>query len=328
MKRLFRFNISFFLVIVGAVFLMLSPKLLVENHEETSFNKKDSLIVDKSNALEEAPSTVTILAVGDMFFDRQIRSISERNGGDYLFSCINPLFSRAEFVVGNLEGPITSYKSRSQGSVVGSADNYIFTFPTSTAELLFKHKVTVVNLGNNHIYNFGVNGVLTTHVALDSAGVSYFGGYKGVEPVLQKESNGVPLSFVSYNQFGGSSATEVSAVIKKEKDAGRVVVVYAHWGEEYTDTRSALRALATLFVQSGAGVVLGSHQHIILPHETITTSPVYYSLGNFIFDQYWNKEVSTGLTVLLTLDKNGVVHAEPVEVTLGKDGRTCVKANV
>jgi hypothetical protein len=89
-------------------------------------------------------------------FDRRIREITEKTGGDYIFSCIDDLLKSVDLVVGNLEGPITKNKSVSKGSVVGSSDNYRFTFPTTTAELLFRHNIRAVTLGNNHINNFGL----------------------------------------------------------------------------------------------------------------------------------------------------------------------------
>ena len=264
-----------------------------------------------------------VLFVGDMFFDRHIREVALAKGGDALFSCIDPLFAGSDFVVGNLEGPITTNASVSLGSVVGSANNYRFTFPPATASLLLAHHVQAVSLGNNHIYNFGQSGITQTHAYLDGAGVGYFGGVSGDEPVYRTEDAGVSLSFVGYNQFGGSSPAKVALTIFSERAAGRVVIVFAHWGTEYSTTTRETRPVATLFAESGAAAIIGSHPHVVGVHEYIGDTLVYYSLGNFIFDQYFSDAVMHGLAVGLTIPESGKVTAIEYPTVLGRDGRVC-----
>ncbi|MBV9349561.1 MAG: AmmeMemoRadiSam system protein B [Patescibacteria group bacterium] len=290
--------------------------------EEASVNDcsaHDAVSVSASAATSTAPA---ILAVGDMFFDRYIRQVADKRGPDYLFSCINPLLRSGDFVVGNLEGPITTSPSTSEGTVIGSPQNYGFTFPTTTAALLFEHNVRVVNLGNNHIDNQGLSGISSTRTWLRSAGVGYFGGLAGGSSVYRTEDKGLKLSFVSYNQFGGDAPPLVASTIANERSAGRTVIVYAHWGTEYSEDVTALRPIAELFATSGAAVIIGSHPHIVLPHEYIASTLVYYSLGNFIFDQYFDPRVTQGLALLLAFD-NGKVTAKEYPVVLDTDGRTC-----
>src|SRR6185503_17913788 len=94
------------------------------------------------------PQEAHIFAAGDIMLDRQIRLVSDENGGDFVFSCIDPLLKSADFAVANLEGPITGNPSRSLGSVPGSTDNYYFTFPTTTGALLARHHFKAVDIGN------------------------------------------------------------------------------------------------------------------------------------------------------------------------------------
>lgn len=273
-----------------------------------------------------------ILFVGDIFLDRYIRQVSDQRGGDYIFSCIDFFLKDSDLVVGNLEGPITANASKSLGSVAGSPENYIFTFPPSAADLLKKYNVRLVNLGNNHIGNFGAEGIFSTKKHLNKSGVKYFGGLgkdlpvQGEEQIYRTNLGGQEISFVSYNEFGGDSSAKVAARIKEEKERGRTVLVYAHWGDEYSAPPARVKEAARLFARSGASLVVGSHPHVVLPSEKIGETVVYYSLGNFIFDQYWNKEVSTGLI----LEVN--IKGEPAnwsiiehEVSINRDGRTCLK---
>ena len=269
---------------------------------------------------EEAEATV--LFVGDMMFDRYIRQVTERQGGDFLFSCIEPLLQEADLVVGNLEGPITVEQSVSVGSVIGSPNNFRFTFPLGTANLLLQHHIQIVNIGNNHIDNFGREGIASTRDALTKAGVSYFGDIAGENMVYQTEVQGVGLSFINYNQFGGASAEKVAERITSEHLLGRKVIVYTHWGEEYIEVTGLVRGLAKLFAEHGADIIIGSHPHVIQSNEKIGNTLVYYSLGNFIFDQYWEARVTKGLTLLVHISKDQITVDER-PVTLMPDGRTC-----
>lgn len=270
----------------------------------------------------ERQAEVRLLVAGDMFFDRSLRLLAER-GDDYLFTCMDPLIERVDFAVGNLEGPITNAPSVSRGSVEGSPENYVFTFPPAVPALLLRHGFTLVNIGNNHIGNFGWEGVVSTREHLAAAGVGYFGGIGGSEPVARSDYGGVPLSFVGYNEFGGATPQEVAQKIIKERAEGRVVVVYTHWGDEYSTANARLAPIARMFVEAGASAVVGSHPHVVGLHETIRGAPVYYSLGNFIFDQYFDEQVSHGLVLLLTIRADGSVAVEEQPVVLTPDGRTC-----
>ncbi len=262
-----------------------------------------------------------ILFVGDMSFDRYIRQVSQKKGDDFVFSCIDDFLKKYEYVVGNLEGPITPNKSQSVGTKMGSPKNYVFTFPTTTGALLKRHNVSLVNIGNNHSNDFGRAGVISTKKYLEEAGVNYFGGPPGDDAIYRDKK----ISFISYNQFGGTLKEDVAREITIEKNDGQTVVVYAHWGEEYAHDPTYLREVATLFVQSGADIIIGSHPHVVLPHETIGRTLVYYSLGNFIFDQYFDERVMVGQVVSVEISNEGIYTTE-YPVRLEKDGRTCLAA--
>lgn len=265
-----------------------------------------------------------IIFVGDMFFDRQIRKIMYEKGGDHIFSCIQDFLKSADLVVGNLEGPITENASKSLLSAVGSPNNFIFTFPTITAKLLAENNIKAVSLGNNHIGNFGKEGIVSTKRFLSDAGVSYFGGLSGDEEILRKNVGGQSISFVSYNEFGGDLVDKVSVKIKGEKEAGQKVIIFAHWGDEYVAPPQRIKNAAKKFVDAGADLIVGAHPHVILEDEIISEVPVYYSLGNFIFDQYWNEGVSTGLALEVYLKGDDMQITEH-KVSIQRDGRTCLK---
>ncbi len=269
-------------------------------------------------------SSMRILFVGDIFFDRHIRFVGSTRGVDYPFSCIDPLLHSADFVIGNMEGPITTNKSVSLGSVPGSANNYRFTFPTTTAAALARHNVRAVSIGNNHILNFGYAGLYSTHEYLEKAGVGYFGGVTGSEAIYRIDEGDIHLSFIGYNEFGGSSPKEIATAVAAEHTKGRLVVVFAHWGTEYSTNADAIRPWATLFAAAGATAVIGAHPHVVGLKEKVRDTVIYYSLGNFIFDQYFSEDVRHGLAVMLTLSPQGVEGTQEYKTELERDGRVCV----
>lgn len=269
-----------------------------------------------------------IIFVGDMFFDRTIRKVMYAKGGDHVFSCIGDFLKNSDLVVGNLEGPVTEKASVSLLSQVDTPQNYTFTFPTNVPSLLHKNNIRLVNLGNNHIGNFGKEGIASTKKYLDQAHVNYFGlpaealAEEG-GLVYRTKLGGTKLSFISYNEFGGEAPEKVAEKIVKEKKEGQTVIVYTHWGEEYVAPPTRVKNAAKLFAKSGASLIVGSHPHVVQEKEQIGDTIVYYSLGNFIFDQYWNKEVSTGLVLEVNFKGEEFTVSEH-KVSINRDGRTCL----
>ncbi len=272
--------------------------------------------------------TATILFGGDMMFDRTIRQVMEREGGDFIFSCIADTLHSVDLVVANLEGPITDNPSMSLGSVIGSPENFTFTFPPETAALLKRHNIGLVNLGNNHILNFGWDGEKSTQVALEAFHVDYFGSPSD-HSVALKRIQGVPLAFINYNEFapnGWRENTETAvSQVAEARGKNLIPVVYTHWGDEYATTSvPRQKALAHELVDAGAEVVIGSHPHVVQEHEIYRGKHIYYSLGNFVFDQYWNEAVRTGLLLKIEFGGNGIEEVTEIPIDIRTDRRTCV----
>lgn len=278
-------------------------------------------------ALGPESEKADILFGGDMLFDRSVRAAMRTNGDDYIFSCLPQELWDADLVVANLEGPITTHASISEGSAPGDANNFTFTFPTSTATLLKRHNIMLVNLGNNHIMNFSREGLIQTKGWLSKAGVAYFGDPEKEEEdrVARPTINGIPFSFVNWSDWTSDKTDHTVAQVRKEAGAGRVTVVYTHWGDEYVSPPPRVRQLAHSFVDAGADIVIGSHPHIVQEHEVYKGRDIYYSLGNFVFDQYWNDDVRSGLLLRVTFDTKGVRDIEEIPIHLERNRQTCLR---
>jgi poly-gamma-glutamate capsule biosynthesis protein CapA/YwtB (metallophosphatase superfamily) len=266
-----------------------------------------------------------ILFGGDLLFDRSIRLAMEREGEDYVLSCIADFLRSADLVVANLEGPITSSPSKSAFSKIGEPDNFTFTFPTSTASLLARHNIRLVNIGNNHIMNFGREGLFETLEWLDRAEVAYMGNPDAPEEnrVARIGVGGVPFSFVNWSDWTSDKTDHTVLQVKKERDAGRLVVVYTHWGDEYVPPPPRVKELAHQFVEAGAEIVIGSHPHIVQERELYRGKYIYYSLGNMLFDQYWEDAVRRGLLLRVVFTPEGAEWLEEIPIENQTDRRTC-----
>lgn len=286
-----------FVAAFSASFLLLESKTVVFRTLTGSahtFSKKES---------HEA----TLLFVGDLMFDRYIRTVLERSGEEAVLKDVAPLLAAADLTVGNLEGPVTAHPSQSQGTKVGDLTNMRFTFSPKIPGILRAYGFDVVSIGNNHINDFGAEGVLSTTSHLDAAGMRYVGDPTGVstEPVIE-DVNGMHIAFIAYSDFVSGDAERVRELLRTT--TADVVIVLAHWGSEYAvEPPARVRELAHTFADAGADLIIGTHPHVIGSVEEIGTTRVYYSLGNFVFDQYWEPSVRCGLavTATVTADEDG-----------------------
>lgn len=251
---------------------------------------------------------IQVMFAGDLMFDRGIRYYAQKNNGnEFIFDKISPLLKSSDLVIVNLEGPITNNKSVSSGTVPGSVNNYFFTFDPSLAKTLFDENIKLVSLGNNHITNFGKAGAESTEEYLADAGVDYFGSPHGKRIAIE-EFDDLMIAFISYNQFAGNPEAEESEAlgeIARLRPKVDFVFVFSHWGNEYQpQPAEETKNLAHRFIDAGADLVIGSHPHVIQPMEEYKEKRIYYSLGNFVFDQYFDENVRNGLGVVVQIDKN------------------------
>jgi poly-gamma-glutamate synthesis protein (capsule biosynthesis protein) len=263
-------------------------------------------------------------------FDRGIRHYAKKAGSnEFIFQKIRPLLLNQDLVISNLEGPITDNASKSSGTEPGSPNNYIFTFDPSVAKTLWYENIRLVGLGNNHILNFGQDGEKSTHEYLEASGVSFFGS-PNADRTITKTVQGIKMAFVNYNEFTSTTAFEQSqAITEIQKLKGRVdfIVVFCHWDAEYQpEPTEATKTLAHQFINAGADIIIGSHPHVTQSTEIYNNKKIYYSLGNFVFDQYFEENVRNGMGVILKINpKDKSIKFEEVNFYLNSGGQTIIK---
>ena len=107
------------------------------------------------------------------------------------------------------------------------------------------------------------------------------------------------------------SVHDYAADIRAARKAGaHVVIVYPHWGVEYqAKATAAQRAWAHDMIDAGADLVIGNHAHWAAAMEVYRGKPIWYALGNFVFDQTWSEETEEGLVLELTFRGSSLVQA-------------------
>lgn len=276
--------------------------------------KEKSSDTDKSANLipEIKVSTTTILFVGDIMMGRNVELLMDRNGDSYPFAYIAPFLKSVDTVVGNLEGPVLSNHTRTPSQSVR------FDFHTRMAKVLKDNNISIVSLANNHTFDFGKEGYDETVLHVKAAGIDVVGHpfAFGSTYVLHKQINDQKFVFVGFNitnpNFNYSKAREFVRTLERAPDEFYVAMI--HGGEEYKlVSNKAQKTFYRGLIDDGVDLVIGHHPHVVQESEEYKNKMIFYSLGNFIFDQYFSKDTQQGLTVKAHF-VNGKVSYEIVPV--------------
>ena len=272
--------------------------------------------------------TLTIAFTGDILLDRGVRKCIEKNGTDAIFSAsIDSLFRTCKLVVGNLECPATKIQQRVY-------KRFMFRAEPEWLLTLKKHGITHLNMANNHSIDQGREGLLDTKRNIEQAGMVAVGVGRNMQeaaaPLLLAEqprhvyllvSQRLPLENFAYlpnrPSVSQESMDSLCARIRrlKAEEPDCYVIVNVHWGWEHKiEPTLKQRQEAHEIVSAGADLIIGHHTHSLQTVETWQGTPIYYSLGNFIFDL--DKPVNTKTCVVkVVMTKDGVtINALPVEI--------------
>jgi poly-gamma-glutamate synthesis protein (capsule biosynthesis protein) len=266
----------------------------------------DTVADDKYAAQKgkEAQMPITILAFGDLLLDRYIKLYIDRNSPDYPFENLKEILAGNDIVLANLEGSFTDFAPRPL-----DPNNTSFTFDPALAAMLKRHHFNVLNLANNHVQDFGRAGFEQSQNYLSENGIDYFGDYYNESGALIKEINGRKIAFVGYHSLDDPATESTIEKIKQAREIADYIIVYTHWGAEYqNDFSKSQQAAGREFIDAGADAVLGSHPHVIQPVEIYKNKAIFYSLGNFLFDQIFSFEVRHGLGVKITFASNKIEY--------------------
>lgn len=289
-----------------------------------------TLTVPEDGGWDQAQTWV-LVAGGDSFTDRGVydKVVRKGKGVDYPFDggtarvtghgCCDPvfndnvvpryrltgnkgmvrkLFRDAELAIANHEQPVTD-------AAVHHTSGTRFSGKPALTRIFSRAGIDWLSLANNHIKDYGADGIKDTRRILRQNGIAFGGAGKdlaqarrisyldagdtriAIIPCLDI----VPIYWAGPRQSGATPCLDRYLVpdIKKAARKADFVMIFPHWGVEYTrQPLPSMRKHAARWVKAGADLVMGAHSHVAGSIEDIDGKPVLYSMGNLIFDQHWS----------------------------------------
>jgi poly-gamma-glutamate synthesis protein (capsule biosynthesis protein) len=248
------------------------------------------------------------------------------------FAGVSDVVSNVDLLLVNFENAATSSGNAVKGDVPLSCD-------PSYVPLLKANNNTVASLANNHAFDYGIEGMKDTVKNLNDAGITPIGAGETEDEAHQavvKEINGRKITILNYmdsNNFAeysydvmpyangstpGYSAYDSADAQKQiaEHNDSDMIIAYLHFGNEYSNSPNEDQVkIAHELIDYGADVVLGSHPHVTQGIEVYKGKPVFYSLGNFIFDQSNTATHSAYFVKLDLVDNTCVCTVYPIYIS-------------
>jgi len=285
------------------VAIVLTIILLKEKKQES---QQTTVKIDKTEEKEENEETleeteeVEIFFAGDVLLSDYVLNNYNSTGIEgVLGDGLRNEMRNADLTVVNEEFPF--------GTTGTKAKDKQFTFRVNPTYITIFQEMGIdaVTLANNHILDFGDEALEETMKTLDEAGIAFAGAGDSKERASQLQKtkiNGkiygmlavsrvIPVaSWNIENHTPGVFCTYDSGLlikaIEKAREECDYLAVYVHWGiERNSEPEEYQRTLAKQYIDAGADAVIGSHPHVLQGIEFYQGKPIFYSLGNFIFNQ-------------------------------------------
>jgi hypothetical protein len=234
---------------------------------------------------------------------------TQRTGND---GAVRTLISGADLAIANFENPAPDRPRWHTRGTVFSADPDLIDGVRDAG-------IDYVSIANNHIGDAGRAGILQTIANLEERGLAYSGAGEDEAaartPAVFEMAGGTSVAILAYDRIARSyfadedtpgsapmTTKRVANDIKKARKAGAdVVIVFPHWGVEYDyEPFSGQQAQAHDIIDAGADMIIGNHAHYAAAMEVYEGKPIWYALGNFVFDQTWSEPTMEGITLELT----------------------------
>lgn len=250
------------------------------------------------DADDDADSTMSIIFTGDVLLDRGVGTVIKYHGAESLFSSsVDSVFKSADMVVANLECPATNIMEPLN-------KRYIFRADPDVLPILHKHHITHLNLANNHTIDQNRTGLKDTYHNIINAGMTPIGygdnAKEAARPLLISKEHGIYIISALWvmsenyvhmedkpciNESRTEAICDTIKALKLHNPSARIVVCL-HWGAEHTLHPMLMqRKHAHNLIDAGADAIVGHHSHTVQDIELYHDKPIFYSIGNFIFDQ-------------------------------------------
>lgn len=240
--------------------------------------------------------------VGDVMLARNVENMMDTFGYQYPFSQLSPNPDDA-YLVGNFEGSIPLVH------VPTPSMQFSFSIDPQYVKGLSEYGFTHIGFANNHAYDFGSDDFIQSTKVAELHDLIWFGspGNLATSSIAVIDVGTSTVGIVGiYAVATPPTTAEIVQIFKHASEMSDYQIAYVHFGDEYVLKHSAAQErLAHLFIDAGADAVIGHHPHVVQDIQMYKNAPIFYSLGNFIFDQYFSEDVQVGLGLEVSLaEKN------------------------
>ncbi|MGC9471138.1 MAG: CapA family protein [Bacteroidales bacterium] len=273
----------------------------------------DMALLDK-NRREES---LGLLFTGDFYPHRSARSLILQNDYQALFNDFLPVLHKADMVVTNLECPLTDREREINKS--GPA----LKAPPATAKALRYGNIEIACLANNHIMDYGNEGLIDTLQYLNAAEIKYVGAGNSLNQarkplIINKKGHRIGIINICEHEFSIASDHTAGAApideitnyyqIKDIRSNTDLIILIIHGGHEmYPFPSPRMVKLYRFYADLGVDVIIGHHPHVFSGYEIYHGVPIFYSLGNFLFDAPERSDMwYRGFTVYLKISEKSI----------------------
>ena len=292
-------------LLLVALFILFLYWMAANNGDESLFSIDYGNIGKVSND-SVASGTTDVILVGDILLARDVEVVLDRHGADYPYEGVGELLSTG-LVLGNFEAAIP--RRHEPTPMLATR----FSVATGSLAALGQSGFTHLSLANNHSYDFGTSGLAFTESSLTAENITPIGHPNRVATDTIDYA-GQRIGMVTFSAAGNViDQTHLQFVVEDLATKSDLVLAYVHWGDEYVLVHNEeQQELAERMIDAGADLVVGHHPHVVQDVAVYQNKLIFYSLGNFIFDQYFSEDVQVGLALRLSLNDPKGLELIPV----------------
>lgn len=264
-------------------------------------------------------------------------AIDARGDPDYLYDEVRPMIQQADLAIGTLNATISDHPPHT-----GCLPTYVLVGGSDNADALARAGFDAISVATNHIKNCGLancgnRAFFDTLANLRRVGILPVGAGRNhgeaMRPIVV-EANGIRFGIVSLGQiesmaFAGEKTPGIAVLdeqnlrdgITAARRVSDVVIAMPHWGpEDQAVPNASQQSLARVAVEAGADLVVGNHTHVVQGRQEFDGVPVFYGLGNFVFDQNWSRETQQGVILKVVFEGEKLVDTELIPTHVDFDG--------
>jgi len=298
----FKIAYTFAVGVLIGIFLYPSTisHLVVSDEELATYNNVPLETENQTN------TQVTLLFTGDIMLGRHVEFLMQREGAQYPFINIQESLNKTDVLIGNFEGSVPPvHKPTPFGT-------FAFSVKKEYLDVLKNVGFNILSLANNHSFDFKASGFTNTKAECLRVGIVCKGHPSALSEesthIIEIDGHKIGLLFL-HTLYVSPTQEDIEFLLEELIKETDIQIAYVHWGDEYVLVPNASqRGLAHSLIDLGVDAIIGHHPHVIQSVEIYNDAPVFYSLGNFIFDQYFNQNVQEGLLLYVDISSSSVTY--------------------